>query len=115
MSGIACQTDLYPGRNVYLTSCFILSVLFLKGSEMSHVTQISNSGSNHLPDQSGSFCLSWFMTGGEMSVFATHDHASPVTGTSTLSRNVYLTSFSFCLYMCGFPNHTDGPEYLVEP
>ena len=34
--------DLHSGSNVYLTSCFILSVLFL--------------------------------TGGEMSVFATHDH-----------------------------------------
>ena len=27
--------DLYPGRNVYLTSWFILSVLFLTGDEMS--------------------------------------------------------------------------------
>ena len=36
MSGIACHTDLYPGRNVYLTSWFILSVLILTGGEISH-------------------------------------------------------------------------------
>ena len=29
--------DLHPGRNVYLTSQFILSVLFLTGSETSVV------------------------------------------------------------------------------
>ena len=29
--------DLHPGRNVYLTSWFILSVLFLTGGEMSVV------------------------------------------------------------------------------
>ena len=33
MSGICCYMDLHPGRNVYLTSCFILSVLFLTGGE----------------------------------------------------------------------------------
>ena len=34
---VRCHTDLRPGRNVYLTSFFILSVLFLTGSEMSVV------------------------------------------------------------------------------
>ena len=33
MSRIPCHTDLHPGRNVYLTSWFILSVLFLTFSE----------------------------------------------------------------------------------
>ena len=34
---VRCHTDLHPGRNVYLTSWFILSVLFLTGGEMSVV------------------------------------------------------------------------------
>ena len=34
MSGIPHHIDLYPGRNVYLTSWFVLSVLFLTGDEM---------------------------------------------------------------------------------
>ena len=29
--------DLHPGRNIYLTSCFILSVLFLTDPDMSVV------------------------------------------------------------------------------
>ena len=37
MSGIPCHTDLHPGRNVYLTSWFILSVLFLTDGQMSVV------------------------------------------------------------------------------
>ena len=37
MSGITCDMDLHPGRNIYLTSWFILSVLFLTGGEMSVV------------------------------------------------------------------------------
>ena len=49
---IPCHTELLPGRNVYQTSWFILSVLIL--------------------------------TGGEMSVFATHDHGIPRHRDSTL-------------------------------
>ena len=37
---IPCHTDLHPGRNVYLTSWFILSVLFLTGSEVRHVSVV---------------------------------------------------------------------------
>ena len=37
VSGIPCHTALQPSRNVYLTSWFILSVLFLTGSETSVV------------------------------------------------------------------------------
>ena len=33
MSGIPHHMDLHPGRNVYSTTCFILSVLFLTGGE----------------------------------------------------------------------------------
>ena len=56
--------DLHPGRNVYLTSWFILSVLFFTGGETSVVptpvrdpiTQTSNLvGMSSLP--AGSFCL----------------------------------------------------------
>ena len=51
--------DLHPGRNVYLTSWFILSVLFLPGGEMSvvptHVRDIQSHGPppqyECLPDQ----------------------------------------------------------------
>ena len=37
MSGIPHYMDLHPGRNVYLTSWFILSVLFLTVGETSVV------------------------------------------------------------------------------
>ena len=51
--------DLHPGRNIYLTSYFILSVLFLTGGEMSvvatHVRDPLSHGPpiwlEHLPDQ----------------------------------------------------------------
>ena len=33
VSRIPHHTDLHPGRNIYLTSWFILSVLFLRGGE----------------------------------------------------------------------------------
>ena len=33
VSEIPCDMDLHPGRNIYLTSWFILSVLFLRGGE----------------------------------------------------------------------------------
>ena len=32
-----CHMDLHPGRNIYMTHWFILSVLFLTGSEKSVV------------------------------------------------------------------------------
>ena len=37
VSGIPLHMDLHPGRNVYLTSWFILSVLFLTDHEASLV------------------------------------------------------------------------------
>ena len=42
-------TDLHPGRNVYLTSWFILSVLFLTGGEMSVVPICVWDPSSHGP------------------------------------------------------------------
>ena len=59
VSGIPRHIDLHPGRNVYLTSWFVLSVLFLTGGETSVVpTCIRDPPSHgsppqkkHLPDQ----------------------------------------------------------------
>ena len=81
MSGIPHHIDLYPGRNVYLTSWFVLSVLFLTVGEMSVVpTCIRDPPSHgsppqkeHLPDQLVHFSL-LFLTGGEMSVVPTCVH-----------------------------------------
>ena len=68
LSGIPHHMDLHPSRNVYLTSWFILSVLFLTGGETSVVT-------TRVPDHrhidlhskvaistqaAGSFCLCCF-------------------------------------------------------
>ena len=41
MSRIPNHTDLHPGRNVFLTRWFILSVLFLTDSEKSVVLHLS--------------------------------------------------------------------------
>ena len=77
MSGIACHIDLHPSRNVYLTSRFILSVLFLIGSEMStlHVSRIPHHTDLHLDRnvyQASQFILSvLFLTGSETSVVPT--------------------------------------------
>ena len=49
MSEIARHTDLYSGRNVYLTSWFILSVLFLTGGEMSVVPTHVQDCPSHRP------------------------------------------------------------------
>ena len=49
MSRIPCYMDLHPGRNVYLTSWFILSVLFLTGGETSTSLKIRVTGdSGHM-------------------------------------------------------------------
>ena len=70
--------DLHPSRNVYLTSRFILSVLFLIGSEMSmflHVSRIPRHTDLHLDRnvyQASQFILSvFFLTGSETSVVPT--------------------------------------------
>ena len=43
------HTDLHSGRNVYLTSWFILSVLFLTGGEMSVVPTYVRDPLSHGP------------------------------------------------------------------
>ena len=79
MSRIPCYMDLHPGRNVYLTSLFILSVLFLTGGETSVVLRMSripcymdlHPGRNVY--LTSLFILSvLFLTGGETSVVTTH-------------------------------------------
>ena len=81
--------DLHPGRNVYLTSWFILSVLFLIGSELSAVpTYVLDPPSQDLHPSRNVYLTSWFilsvlfLTGGETSVVPTHvwdppSHAPP--------------------------------------
>ena len=96
-----CHMDLHPGRNIYLTSCFILSVLFLTGGEMSVVpTRVHNPQSHGSPTQknicnaylTGWFILSvLFLTGGEMSVVPTYVW-DPLHTDLHSGRNVYMTS-----------------------
>ena len=78
MSRIPCYMDLHPGRNVYPTSWFILSVLFFTGGETSVVTRrVWDLLSHDLhPGRNISltrwFILSvFFLTGGETSVVPT--------------------------------------------
>ena len=49
MSRIPSHMDLHPGRNIYLTSCFILSVLFLTDYEMSVVPTCVRDPPSHGP------------------------------------------------------------------
>ena len=78
LSRIPHQTDLHPGRNVYLTSWFIHSVLFLTFSEMSVVpTHVQNAPSHGLHPGRIVYLISWvilsvlFLTGCETSVVPT--------------------------------------------
>ena len=71
--------DLHPGRNVYQTSCFILSVLFLTGGETSVVpTYVWHPLHTDLHSGRNVYLTSWFilsvlfLTGGEMSVVPTY-------------------------------------------
>ena len=101
VSGIPCHTALHPSRNVYLTSWFILSVLFLTGSETSVVptcVRVPNHTDLH------PLCVSGIPS---------HTDLHP-------GRNVYLTSwfiFLCCfwqvakclwsLHVSRIPSHTD--------
>ena len=86
------ELDLHPGRNVYLTSWFILSVFFLTGGETSVVPTHVFPGSpvtwTSIP-VGMSTLTSWlilsvlFLTAGEMSVVPTRVWDPPVTRTST--------------------------------
>ena len=75
MSGIPRHTDLHPGRNIYLTSWFILSVLFSTDREMSVVpTSVQDPPSQGLHPGMNVYLTSWlilsvfFLIASEMSV-----------------------------------------------
>ena len=62
MSGISHHTDLHPGRTIYLTSWFIMSVLFLTFSEMSVVpSHVQNPPSQGLYPGRNVYLTSWFI------------------------------------------------------
>ena len=76
--------DFHPGRNVYQTSWFVLSVLFLTGGEMSVVpTHVLIPHYMDLHPSRNINPTSWFilsvlfLTGGEMSVVPTCVWDSP--------------------------------------
>ena len=76
--------DLHPGRNIYLTSWFILSVLFLTFSETSVVpAHVQNPRSHGLHPNRNIYLTSWFIlsvfffTGSETSVVLTHVQDPP--------------------------------------
>ena len=78
MSGIPNHTDLHPGRNVYSTSHFILSVLFFTGGETSVVPRcVWDPPSHNFHPGRNIHPTSWvilsvlFFTGGGMSVVPT--------------------------------------------
>ena len=78
VSKIPCHTDIHPGRNVYLTRLFILSVLFLTGGETSVVpTCVWDPRHMDLHPGRNVYPNSWFilsvllLTDGEMSVVCT--------------------------------------------
>ena len=126
MSGIPYHMDLHPDRNVYSTSCFILSVLF--SEVVRHLWSLHMSGILHhidLHPSTNVYLTSWFLlsvlflTGGETSVVPTHV-PEPPSRTSTPIAMSTKPAGSFCL--CCFcqvverlwslnvsriPNHTD--------
>ena len=79
--------DLHPGRNVYLTSWLVLSVVFLTGDEMSVVpTNVLIPLYMDLHPSRNVNPTSWFilsvlfLTGGEMSVVPTYVRDPPSHG-----------------------------------
>ena len=82
--------DLHPGRNIFLTSWFILFVLFLTGGEMSVVPTCGRDPCHtDLHPRIDVYLTRWFilcvwyLTGGDTSVVPTCLGAL-ITGTSTL-------------------------------
>ena len=79
--------DLHPGRKIYLTSWFTLSVLFLTCGETPVVpTHVWDPHHMDLHPGSNIYLTSWFilsvlfLTGSEMSVFPTHVQDTPSHG-----------------------------------
>ena len=92
--------DLHPGKNVSLTSCFILSVLFLTGGETSvvptHVLDPPSHGPVPLVGKSirsdGSFCLYCFLHVVRC-LWSLHVSRIPCHMDLHPSRNAYLTGW----------------------
>ena len=87
MSRIPCYMDLHPGRNVYLASWFILSVLFFTGGETSVVIRrVWDRPSHDLHPGRNISATRWFilsvlfLTGGETSVVPTYVRDPPSQG-----------------------------------
>ena len=83
--------DLHPGRNVYLTSWFILSVLFLTDHEVSLVpTSVQDPPSQGFHNGRNVYLTSWvflsvlFLKGSKTSVVPTHVRDTPSYGPQTL-------------------------------
>ena len=96
---VRCHTDLQPGRNVFLTSWFILFVFFLTGAEMSVVsTCVWDPCHMDLCPGRNIYMTHWFtlsvlfLKGGDMSVVPTRGQNSRHTDLHP-RINVYLTSW----------------------
>ena len=127
MSGIPHHMDLHPGRNIYLTSCFILSVLFWQ--ILICLLSLHLSGfPNHMDLHPGRnvYLTSWFilsvlfLTGGETSVVPTCVWNSPCHGLPPWLETYTWPAGSFCLccfwqivrclsslHLSGIPDHMD--------
>ena len=93
MSGIPNHTDLHPSRNIYLTSWFILSVLFLTGVQTSVVTTCVWDPPSHGPPP-WQECLPDQLV---HSVCVVFDRQWDITRTSTLAWMSTCPADSFCL------------------
>ena len=127
VSGIPCHTDLNPGRNIYPTSWFILSVFFLTGGEMSVVPAHVWDPPSHRPppwkecqpdqlvhsvyvffDRREDICDPYMCLGSALSQTSTPGGTSPqLAGSFRLycfwKQLICLRS----LFMSGTPHHTD--------
>ena len=127
VSRIPFHTDLHPGRNVYMTSWFILSVLFLPGGEMSVVptcVQVPPITRTSTPvgksiKPAGSFCQCCYCQVVRC-LWSLHMSLYPITQTSTPVGTSIQPAGSFCLccfaqavrHLCSLhvsriPCHTD--------
>ena len=104
MTTIPRHRDLHPGRNVYLTSWFIVSVLYLKGGDTSVVPPLVRIP-NHRDPGRNVYPTSWivllvlFLTGGETSVFPTcvwdPHHTELLPGRNVYQISLFILSVLF--------------------
>ena len=114
--------DLHSRRNVYPTSWFVLSVLFLPGGGTSVVpTCVQNPPLHGLHTGRNVYLTSWFLlsllflTGGELSVVL-HMSRIPCYMHLHRDRNVYLTScFILCVLFLTGGETSVVPTCVPEP